>query len=327
MRGSVRVVPAESAKAEAHKNTRTTHKHVLPSCFIVSRYVVREIDGVQKKMIPDELRARLQVVETLDDQRVEDYRALREKDLAARRRAFIAESEVVLRVLLARGRYPIRSLFVADARVPRLADALATVPAEVPIYVAEQAVLNAVVGFHIHRGVLAAGERTPLPTPAELLAQLTPGAHRIVMLEGLTNHDNVGGIFRNAAAFGASAVLIDGPTCDPLYRKAIRVSVGGALVVPFARAHTSAALIEAARAAGFRLLALSPRSDAVRLYGLADVGERVALMLGSEGPGLSADAMAAADQLVKVEMAPGFDSLNVATTSGIALHAIRAAQR
>ena len=278
-------------------------------------------------MIPEELRARLHVIESLDDPRVEDYRALREKDLAARRRAFIAESEVVLRVLLERGRYPIRSLFVADARLPKLADALVTTPLDVPIYVGTQQVLNAVVGFHIHRGVLAAGERVALPTPTDALAQLTGALHRVVILEGLTNHDNVGGIFRNAAAFGASAVLIDGPTCDPLYRKAIRVSVGGALVVPFARSQTSAELIEAARAAGFRLLALSPRPDAVPLYGLAGVGERVALLLGSEGPGLSADAMAAADQLVKVEMAPGFDSLNVATTSGIALHAIRAAQR
>jgi tRNA G18 (ribose-2'-O)-methylase SpoU len=278
--------------------------------------------SVQKKMLREALEPRLIRVENLGDPRVMDYRDLREKDLAVRRRAFIAESEVVLRVMVSRCRYPMRSVFLADGRIDKLADALVAVPDEVPIYVAEQAVLDEVVGFHIHRGVLAAGERTPLPEPAELLS--APG--RVVVLESLTNHDNVGGVFRNAAAFGASGVLIDGPTCDPLYRKAIRVSVGGSLTVPFARATASSTLIAAARAAGFHLVALSPRSDARPLAALSDVPDRVALLLGTEGAGLSEAAMGAAEELVRVEMEPGFDSLNVATTSGIALHAIRNAQ-
>ena len=275
------------------------------------------VEDVQKKLIR---------IASLDDPRVEDYRALREKDLAVRRRSFIAESEVVLRVLLSRGRYPVRSIFVADARVDKIADALATVPRDVPIYTAEQRVLDEVVGFHIHRGVLAAGERTPLPTPEALLAAEGNEPRRIVVLESLTNHDNVGGVFRNAAAFGACGVLIDRATCDPLYRKAIRVSVGGSLVVPFARADRSMDLLAAARAAGFQLAALSPRRDAVPLSELASVPGRVALMLGSEGPGLTDASMRAADVLVRVDMDADFDSLNVATTSGIALHAIRRAQ-
>lgn len=268
-------------------------------------------EDVQKKIIR---------ISSLEDPRVQDYRALREKDLAVRRRSFIAESEVVLRVLLARGRYPVRSIFIADTRVDKLSDALAG--AEAPIYVADQSVLDDVVGFHIHRGVLAAGERTPLPPPAELLA----GGQRIVILESLTNHDNVGGVFRNAAAFGAEAVLIDGATCDPLYRKAIRVSVGGSLVVPFARDTHARELVRAARRAGYAIFALSPRADAVPISKLGDVPERVALLLGTEGAGLSEASMASADAVVRVEMASGFDSLNVATTSGIALHAITHAQ-
>ncbi len=318
------------AIAEAQKRTRAVHKHVLPSFFIVS-----VLSGgmsparrmmFKKKMVPDELAARIERVGSLEDPRVDDYRDLREKDLAVRRHAFVAESEVVLRVLLARSRYAIRSIFIADARLPKLADALIHAPKDVPIYVADQEVINQVVGFHIHRGILAAGQRTPSPTPSEIFDGFGQGPHRIVILESLTNHDNVGGVFRNAAAFGAEAVLIDGPTCDPLYRKAIRVSVGASLFVPFARASTSRELIDAARQADFRLLALSPRADATPLADLVGVSDRVALLLGSEGPGLSEGAMSAADMLVRVEMAPGFDSLNVATTSGIALHAIVAAQ-
>lgn len=270
----------------------------------------------------EQLERRVQRVTSLDDPRVADYRDLRERDLAVRREAFIAESEVVVRVMIAKSAYPIRSVFLADSRLDKLADALCALPASVPLYVAEQAVLNEVAGFPIHRGILASGQRSPLPSHGDLLAGLGDGPHRIVILESLTNHDNVGGVFRNAAAFGVSAVLIDHATCDPLYRKAIRVSVGAALFVPFTRAASSAELIQAAHAAGFSCLALSPRADAKALRSLTDVPERVALLFGTEGAGLSPEAMASADELVRIEMAPDFDSLNVAVTSGIALHAL-----
>lgn len=277
------------------------------------------------------LAARVVRVTSLQDPRLADYRNLREAELAIQRGAFIAESEVVLRVLLTRGRFAVRSILLAESRLDKLADALlAAKCSTVPIYVARQELLNEVVGFRIHRGILAAGERVATPTPDELLAGLGSGPRRIVLLEGLTNHDNVGGVFRNAAAFEADAVLIDHATCDPLYRKAIRVSVGAALLVPYARAEDSASLIAAAKRAGFSCIALSPRADAADLAELRATGgvaERVALMLGTEGAGLSQGALAAADLVARIDIAEGFDSLNVATASGIALHAIRNAQR
>jgi tRNA G18 (ribose-2'-O)-methylase SpoU len=152
----------------------------------------------------------------------------------------------------------------------------------------------------------------------------------VVLLEGLTNHDNVGGVFRNAAAFGVDAVLYDDATCDPLYRKAIRVSVGGSLLVPFARAPQSADTLAALRAHGFSLIALSPRRDALDVTELgrgSPLPQRVALLFGSEGPGLREDTMRAADQVVRIHIAEHFDSLNVATTSGIVLHAVSSARR
>jgi tRNA G18 (ribose-2'-O)-methylase SpoU len=176
--------------------------------------------------------------------------------------------------------------------------------------------MDAIVGFPIHRGVLAVARRAPLPPVRDLLAGLPEGA-LVVGLVGLANHDNVGGIFRNAAAFGAGAVLLDRETCDPLYRKAIRVSVGGALVVPFTRVESAEAMVEALRAAGFEVISLSPRGREA----LSQVrpSRRTALLLGAEGPGLPADVLART-RSVSIPMSGGFDSLNVATTSGIALH-------
>jgi tRNA G18 (ribose-2'-O)-methylase SpoU len=273
-----------------------------------------------------DLERRILRVERLDDPRLADYRELREADLAGRREAFIAESEVVLRVLALRGRFALRSLLLAAPRLARLADVVAGLPPEVPVYIAEQELLDQIVGFRIHRGVLAAGRRQPLPSPAKLIESLPSGVCRVVVLEALTNHDNVGGVFRNAAAFGARAVLFDRPTCDPLYRKAIRVSAGASLLVPFARAETSAEILEALRDAGFWTLALTPGAQARDLYTLERLPERVALLVGTEGVGLSERALAAADERLRIAMEPGFDSLNVATASGIALSAVRALQ-
>lgn len=259
-------------------------------------------------------------VEDPDDPRLEDYRALRERQLMARE-TFIAESEVVLRVQIARGRHPIRSVLMAEGRLVKLADALAAIDPSVPIYAAPQSVLDRVTGFHIHRGILAACARLPVPSPEAFLGALGPGPRRVVVLEGLTNHDNVGGIFRNAAAFGADGVLFDRTTCDPLYRKAIRVSAGAALFVPYGRADDIADILAALRRHGFSTLALSPAGE--REIDAIEPPERLALLLGTEGRGLSARSLAACDHTVRIAMAPGFDSLNVATTSGIALHALR----
>jgi tRNA G18 (ribose-2'-O)-methylase SpoU len=250
------------------------------------------------------------------DPRIAPYRAVRERDVVGRDGGFIAEGEVVLRVL-GRGRlHHARSLLIAANRIERLAEEIAPFAGRAPIYAATQAVMDAIVGFHIHRGILALGERGPEPTAAELLSGL-PSRAIVMALFGVANHDNIGGIFRNAAAFGVSAVLLDGACCDPLYRKAIRVSVGGALIVPFARfaaGHDPLVLLEDA---GFTPIALSP-SGQTNLSRLSP-SPRTALLLGAEGHGLADDILERA-MSVSIPMAAGFDSLNVAVTSGIALH-------
>lgn len=251
-----------------------------------------------------------------DDPRIEPYRAVRERDLVGRQHRFIAEGEVVLRVLLRQPRFRIESLLLAENRLAGLSDALATLPEEVPVYAASREVMDAIVGFPIHRGVLAVAQRGPLPPLDDFLAGLPQDA-LVVGLVGLANHDNVGGIFRNAAAFGAHGVLLDPESCDPLYRKAIRVSVGGALVTPFTRAAAADAMVRALQAASFEILALSP-SGAEILSQVRPSG-RTALLLGAEGPGLPPDLLART-RTVSIPMSGGFDSLNVATTSGIALH-------
>ncbi len=250
------------------------------------------------------------------DPRIAPYRAVRERDVVGRGGGFIAEGEVVLRVLGRSRLHRARSLLIAANRVERLADEIAPFVGRAPIYAASQAVMDAIVGFHIHRGILALGERGADVTAAGLLAGLPPRA-TILALFGVANHDNIGGIFRNAAAFGVSAVLLDGACCDPLYRKAIRVSVGGALVVPFARLAAGDDPLVVLEAAGFRPIALSPSGE-TPLSRLAP-SSRTALLLGAEGPGLPADILDRATS-VSIPMAPGFDSLNVAVASGIVLH-------
>jgi tRNA G18 (ribose-2'-O)-methylase SpoU len=251
-----------------------------------------------------------------DDPRIEPYRAVRERDLLGREHRFIVEGEVVLRVLARQQRFPVESVLLSENRTEALRPVTATLPADVPIYSATRAVMDAIVGFPIHRGILAVARRPPPPSIAECLASLP--AHALVLgLVGLANHDNVGGVFRNAAAFGANAVLLDATSCDPLYRKAIRVSVGGVLVVPFARCLSAGDMMADLENGGFDVLALSPSGretlDSVK------PAPRTALLLGAEGPGLPENLLARACT-ISIPMRGGFDSLNVATTSGIALH-------
>lgn len=251
-----------------------------------------------------------------DDPRIEAYRAVRERDLVGREHRFVAEGEVVLRVLLQQSRFKIESLLLAENRIESLSELLSGIPEGVPVYSVNRTVMDAIVGFPIHRGILAIARRAPLPPVEELLAGL-PEKALVVGLVGLANHDNVGGIFRNAAAFGADAILLDPETCDPLYRKAIRVSVGGALVVPFTRVASAEAMVDALEAAGFEVLALTPagKETLTRIR----PASRTALLLGAEGPGLPASLLAKT-RTVSIPMSGGFDSLNVATTSGIVLH-------
>lgn len=261
----------------------------------------------------------VQVTEA-DDPRIAGFRAVRERDLVGRQGGFMAEGEVVLRLLAGRlgtrGGHRLTSVLLSEAQAERLADLVAGLPEELPVYVAPQGVMDAIVGFPIHRGILALGAARPLPEVGALLDGLGPRALVVAAL-GLTNHDNMGGIFRNAAAFGADAVILDDASCDPLYRKAIRVSVGASLVVPFARVPDAGALIALLGARGFEAVALSP-SGRETLSRLARP-PRVAALFGTEGPGLPPDVMARV-RTVAIPMAAGFDSLNVATTSGIVLH-------
>lgn len=250
---------------------------------------------------------------------LEPYTAMRERDLVGRAGLFVAEGEVVLRVLAFRSKLAIRSLLLERRRVDAVSDVLAALGEHVPAYVVPQAIMDHVVGFAIHRGILALGERgAPMP-PADLVR----GAEVVVGLVGLTNHDNVGSVFRNAAAFGAR-VLLDDATCDPLYRKAIRVSAGTALVVPFARCRSADEMLDVFVDAGLEPLALTPRGE--ETIDALPVAPR-ALLLGAEGPGLP-EAILARTRRVRIDMAPGLDSLNVAVASGIALHeATRALRR
>jgi tRNA G18 (ribose-2'-O)-methylase SpoU len=255
-----------------------------------------------------------------DDPRIADYRQVRERDLVGRDGLFVAEGRVVIEKWLHRGRHPMRSMLMAEQRLAGLADLLAAVPADAPVYVASQAVMDAVAGFPIHRGLLALGERRE-PGLEALLAGLPPAA--VVMgLVGIANHDNMGGLFRNAAAFGVDAVMIDQGCCDPLYRKAIRVSVGAALTLPFARAGDAANMAGCLEAQGFSLVALSP-GGAVVLRDL-EAQPRTAVLFGAEGAGLPQEVLSRA-RTVAIPMADGFDSLNVATSSGIVLHHLTAA--
>lgn len=228
---------------------------------------------------------------------------------------FVAEGRVVLEKAVRAIPDRLVSLLVAEQRLEGLADVTDQLPAETPVYAASQAVMDAVVGFPIHRGLLALGRR-PERDPADLLQSLADRA-LVVGLSAIANHDNMGGIFRNAAAFGADAVILDADCCDPLYRKAIRVSVGAALTVPFARLPRGADLAGTLTGAGLDVVALSPRGE-VELTDLPPLA-RAAALFGAEGPGLADDVLARV-RTVRIGMAGDFDSLNVATTSGIVLH-------
>jgi tRNA G18 (ribose-2'-O)-methylase SpoU len=223
---------------------------------------------------------------------------------------------VVLEKAIAADPGAVVSVLVAAHRLESLAGMLAGLPAATPVYAAAQSAMDQVVGFPIHRGVLALVRRPQLGAEA-LLAGLPAGRAMVVGLVGIANHDNMGGVFRNAAAFGAAGVLLDDSCCDPLYRKAIRVSVGAALTLPFARAGSAQAMLDLLRAAGFEACALSPAGETV-LPALS-LGPRAAVLFGAEGPGLPAEVLARV-RTVRIPMAGGFDSLNVATTSGIVLH-------
>ncbi|HZG07504.1 MAG TPA: RNA methyltransferase [Allosphingosinicella sp.] len=255
------------------------------------------------------------------DPRIEAYRDIRERDLVGRQGLFVAEGRVVVEKLVASSLHRPLSLLIAAKRVEALRPVLDRLSDDVPVFSAAQPVVDAVAGFAMHRGILAIGRRARNPTADALLRHIVGEDENVLFLSGIANHDNLGGIFRNAAAFGARAVLLDPDCCDPLYRKAIRVSVGAALLVPFARLGHGENGLELLDRHGFSSVALSPSGETL----LSDwhPAKRNAVLLGAEGPGLSPELIGGA-RSVRIPMSAGFDSLNVATTSGIVLHHLAA---
>jgi tRNA G18 (ribose-2'-O)-methylase SpoU len=266
------------------------------------------------------------------DPRLADYRSL--TDVELRRRIepaegiFIAESAEVISRALAAG-MEVRSVLVEDRWLTGMADSLAIVERQgAPIFVGDRQVLESIAGFHVHRGALAAMARPALPAVGDLLDRACHGVEqpRVVVLEGIVDHTNVGAIFRSVAGLGATAVLVS-PTCaDPLYRRSVRVSMGTVFQVPWTRMTDVTSGLQALRSRGFVVAALALRDDSQSLDELvAQDVERLAVALGAEGDGLSAAALEAADVVVRIPMRGGVDSLNVAAASAVALWALRGA--
>ncbi|ENN87179.1 tRNA/rRNA methyltransferase [Rhizobium freirei PRF 81] len=263
--------------------------------------------------------SRLIEITDADDPRIAEFRDIRERDLTGRENRFIAEGTVVLRLLAgahaAEGDFAAEKVLLLRNRVSGLSDIIEALPADVPIYVATAEVLDGIVGFHLHRGVLALGRRKAETGLSAFLERL-PQRALVLAGCGISNHDNMGSMFRNAAAFGADAVLLDESCCDPLYRKALRVSVGSILTVPYCRQSSDLDLLSAMADRGFAIWSLSPNGK----VDIRDVPalERMALVVGTEGDGLPQNILSRFGS-VRIPQAPGLDSLNVATASGIAL--------
>lgn len=251
-------------------------------------------------------------------------------ELVRARGLFVAEGRLIVRRVIQDGRFRVRSVLVNDAAARDLAPVFAALAPSVSVFVGEPATLQEIAGYDVHRGCLALVERPPARTVADVL----PAARTLVILEGVANADNVGGVFRNAAAFGAGGVLLSPSCCDPLYRKAIRTSMGAVLRVPYARVPGNTDkqdepgwpdVLTGVRAAGFTLVALTPRepSESIDAFAARTTASRIALLVGTEGEGLTASVETAADYRVCIPMSPDVDSLNLSVAVGIALHALR----
>ena len=260
-------------------------------------------------------------VDHADDSRLSDFTAVSDPELARTRGIFVAEGRLVVRRLLTASSFRPRAVMVTPSAMEALEDALPARP-DIPVYIVPKDVMEGVAGFNIHRGCLATGER-----PARVdWRSCVSRARRVVVLERVGDADNVGAIFRSAAAFGAGAVLV-GPACaDPLYRKAIRTSMGAALTLPFADADAYAdswpATLRDLTSDGWAVAALTPAADAMELRDFTSMTrpQRVAIVLGHEGDGLTEEALASCEYKVRIPIRASVDSLNVATAAAIALY-------
>jgi tRNA G18 (ribose-2'-O)-methylase SpoU len=250
------------------------------------------------------------------DPRLADYVRLTDvhlrRSLEAAHGLFVAEGEKVIRRAISAG-YPVRSLLLTRDNLAGLADLAGCFPG--PVYVVPPDIAHDLTGYRVHRGALASMRRRPLPAVAGVVA----GARRVVVLEDIVDHTNVGAIFRCVAALGFDAVVLAPRCADPLYRRSLKVSMGAVFEVPYARMQDWRGGLAEVRAAGFRLLALTPAADALPI-GKVPAGGRLALLLGTEGDGLSARWLDAADERVRIPMRSGVDSLNVASAAAIACY-------
>lgn len=267
------------------------------------------------------MRAPITVVDVDDpaDPRLDDFRDLnsidRRPDLPTGKGLVIAEGVLVVERMVA-SRFTPRALLGTDRRLNELGEVLCGVDA--PFYRASAEVMAEVVGFHLNRGVLASASR-----PADLeVTQVLDGARTVAVLEGVNDHENLGSIFRNAAGLDVDAIVFGAGCADPLYRRAVRVSMGHALLVPFARATSWPEDLMTMRDKGFRLLAMTPDPAAETLASAVPRlrGEKLAILVGAEGPGLTERAMWASDVRVRIPMSRGTDSLNVATAAALAFY-------
>ncbi|WNM23212.1 TrmH family RNA methyltransferase [Demequina capsici] len=263
------------------------------------------------------------LVDSASDERLADYRDL--TDVALRRLLeperglYMAEGEKVISRALAAGHEPF-SVLVSERWLPGIENALSRAGVDVPVYLAPVDLLESITGFQVHRGALAAMRRPVLPSVEELVSP----ARRVVVLEGVVDHTNVGAIFRSAAGIGADAIVV-APTCaDPLYRRSVKVSMGTVFQVPWTRAQDWPADLGRMHEAGFVVAGLALADDAVALDEFAALGhEKVAIVMGSEGDGLSRGALRSVDAVVTIPMAGGVDSLNVAAASAVAMWELR----
>jgi tRNA G18 (ribose-2'-O)-methylase SpoU len=258
-----------------------------------------------------------------DDPRVASYYGVRDGELVRIRGLFVAEGRHIVRRVVDHGRYRVQSVLVNDAALHDLESVIGRLGADVPIFVSGAKALADIAGYDVHRGCLALVHRPPPTSVDALIAAAT----RLVVLEAVSNADNVGGIFRNAAAFGASGVLLSPTCCDALYRKAIRTSMGATLGVPFASADADdwPRVLTRVKAAGFTIVALTPRepSETLEAFAVRPRPSRLALIVGAEGAGLTPPVEAAADYRVRIPISDKVDSLNAAVAAGIALYALR----
>ena len=270
--------------------------------------------------MPSAIDDQLIRIEDPADPRLADYVGLTDMELRKRTEPeqglFIAEGDKVIQRAVAAG-HPMRSMLMSDKWLPLMAPVLEATGA--PAFIGSPEVLEEITGFHVHRGALAAMVRRPLPDPAAVLG----GARRIVVLEGVNNHTNVGAIFRGAAALGMDAVLLAPDCADPLYRRSVRVSMGTVFAIPWTKLEPWPHALSWLADRGYRRIALTPAPEAVDLRELRLAKqEKAALLLGSVGEGLSPRAFAACDLKVRIPMAAGVDSLNVAAAAAVACYAL-----